>query len=257
MGLSAIGALYLASRFGVIARIGSIGLFATAAMLVVRCGSRGGLLSFGVAAATYTITSKTRIANRVLLIAAVSTVTAAALVYTQAGQQAVEVFGGRIIEQTVENRYLSGRDELWFMSLDMTREQPIMGWGLNGFRAMSTFYPHNIFLEVMVEGGSIGLLLLLNAGWAWWRNFRRHRHLISRFDLAALALLFTAAQTSGDLYDSRGIFLVLALSLPAAQLIQRRPSRQSGTVPVRRKPAAALAPAMPSVTNHKPRERRA
>jgi O-antigen ligase len=222
MGLTAFGAAYLASRYGTFARIGSIGVIGTAAMLVVRSGSRGGLLSFGVAGAVYTVTSKMSIAHKALIVAAVGVATGLAMLYTDAGQQAIDVFTGRIVQQTLENRYLSGRDDLWLDALEMMRDRPMFGLGLDGFRANSWNYPHNIFLEVAVEGGAVGLLLLLNIPRAWLRHVSRAREPVSRTYLAALALTFVAAQTSGDLFDSRGVFLLVALSLPVAGLAARK-----------------------------------
>lgn len=241
MGLTAFGSLFLASRFGIFGRLSSIGVFAMAALLVVRCGSRGGLLSFGIASATYVITSKTSIFNKLLIIVAMSAATGVALRFTEAGQQAVDVFQGRIVEQTMENRYLSGRDDLWHQAIEMITARPIFGWGLDGFRANSWNYPHNILMEVAAEGGGIGLLLLLNVARAWWRDARQRNYRVLRSDLAALALMFTAAQTSGDLFDSRGVFLTLALSLPFTARTQRQSQQRPATQHVAPRPSVAVA----------------
>jgi O-antigen ligase len=238
MGLTAFGAVYLASRYGSVVRFGSVGMFAAAAMLVIRSGSRGGLLSFGVSAATYTVCAKMSIGKKALIVASVGAATAAALFYTDTGQQAIEVFGGRILQQTVENRYLSGRDELWFDALEMMQERPIFGWGLDGYRANSWNYPHNIFLEVAVEGGAIGVLLLLNIPRAWFQHVRHAKLPVSRSHLAALVLTFVAAQSSGDLFDSRGVFLMAALSIPPLAA-SRGASRFRTTVPIRTRQATA------------------
>ncbi len=253
MGLTAFGTLFLASRYGILLRISSIALVATAALLVVRCGSRGGLLSFTLAAATHAIAAKTGVVKKLLIVGVMVAATALALFYTDAGQQAVEVFTGRIIEQTVENRHLAGRDDLWFRALEMAQERPFFGWGLNGFRANSWNYPHNIFMEVTVEGGIVGLLLLLNVGRSCWRQLRRQRLRIVRTHLAALVLTFAAAQTSGDLFDSRGVFLMLALSMPLDQLPVRRPLWREAPLPMsHRRPAPTGLPVVTSSDVEKP-----
>jgi O-antigen ligase len=225
MGLTAVGALYIASRYGVAARLAGVVIVAMAALLVMRSGSRGGLLAFSTAAAVYTITANTSSVRKIAIIGAMAAATAAALFYTDAGRQAVEVFQGRIVEQTVENRYLAGRDELWGQAVEMAMERPLFGWGLDGFRAQSWNYPHNLFLEVMVEGGMIGLVLLLGVGWAWWMQCKRGHNQIPRGPLVALVLTLTAAQTSGDLFDSRGVFLLAALAIPSAVVMRRRAPR--------------------------------
>lgn len=231
MGLMALGAMYLASRMGVAARVGGIALVAIAALLILSSGSRGGLLAFSVAMGVYAMTAKSRIVKKSLVAGAMATAIAFALWCTDVGGQALEVFQGRIVEQTVENQYLAGRDDLWLQAMEMAAERPFAGWGLDGFRANSWVYPHNLFLEVVVEGGLPALLLLLNTGRAWWSHSRRTGHRISQAPLVALALTFTAAQTSGDLFDSRGVFLMLALATPAVAPCQAphgRTARRTG-----------------------------
>jgi O-antigen ligase len=222
MGLTALGAVFLASRYGIVARIGGVGIVAMAALLVVRSGSRGGLLAFSIAAAVYIVCANLSVMRKALIIGAMGAATAIALFHTVVGQQAVEVFQGRIIEQTVENRYLAGRDDLWHQAIELARDRPLFGWGLDGFRANSWNYPHNLFLEVTVEGGLLGLLLLLNVGRVWLSQCKWGRSRIPRGPLVALALTFTAAQTSGDLFDSRGVFLMLALA--TSPIVELRPS---------------------------------
>jgi O-antigen ligase len=167
-----------------------------------------------MAAVVYSITANTGTLKKVLVIATMFVSTALAIVYTNAGHEAASVFQERIVGQTMEARHLAGRDDLWFQALEMVREKPLLGWGLDGFRANSWSYPHNIFLEVLVEGGAIGLVLMLNIGRAWRSHCKRMRSRLPRGPLVAFALTFTAAQTSGDLFDSRGVFLMLALSTP-------------------------------------------
>jgi O-antigen ligase len=252
MGLMAFGALFLAARYGILMRISSIGIFATATLLVLHSGSRGGLLSFSVASVIYAVTASTGILKRISIISVMSAATLLVLFYTQAGQQAMDIFSGRIIEKTVENRHLSGRDELWTQSLEMIQERPLFGWGLNGFRANSWNYPHNIFLEVAVEGGMIGLVLALNVGRAWWKAVvRQRRGYLLRTDLAALALTFTAAQTSGDLFDSRGVFLALALSIPLTRVVQRQSPRRRTPRLIAHRRATVVAPARIGLIQHK------
>jgi O-antigen ligase len=251
MGLMALGAMYLASRFGLAARIGGGLLVASAAMLIMRSGSRGGLLAFSVALGLYAVTAKSSLVKKSFVVGLMAAATAFALLYTDVGGQALEVFRGRIVEQTVENQYLAGRDDLWLQAIEMAIERPLAGWGLDGFRANSWNYPHNLFLEVTVEGGLVGLLFLLNIGRAWWAHSRRSRRPVSRAPFVALALTLTAAQTSGDLFDSRGVFLMIALSAPAfiarrSSVAHRsraaaRPARSAPVQisnPVRLKPAA-------------------
>jgi O-antigen ligase len=214
MGLLGIGAAYLAARYGQAARPACVAAIVVAMLMVLLCGSRGGLLSASVAVATFTVTARTSLSSKILIIAVLAGATAVAVSFTDVGRHAADVFHSRIVEQTLENRYLAARDVLWTDAWEMVCAKPLFGWGLNGFRANSWTYPHNIFLESLVEGGGVGLALLLMIPWVWWRRFRHSGVRISRVQLAALALLLTAAQTSGDLFDSRGVFLLIALATP-------------------------------------------
>ena len=227
MGLMGIGAAYLAARYGQAARPACVAAIVVAMLMVLLCGSRGGLLATSVAVATFTVTARTSLSSKILIVAVLAGATAGAISFTDVGHNAAEVFRNRIVEQTLENRYFAARDVLWTDAWAMICEKPFFGWGLNGFRANSWTYPHNIFLESLVEGGVVGLALLLMIPWVWWRGFRRSGARISRVQLAALALLLTAAQTSGDLFDSRGVFLLIALATPTTAVAQRAASRRS------------------------------
>jgi O-antigen ligase len=215
MGLMALGAAYLASRYGTKVSPISAAVMIVAVLLILMSGSRGALLSTAIGIVTLLVAARASLLTK-FAISSVITLAAAFLLFeTVTGKDALEVFQSRIIETTVYDRNLSARDDLWLDALDWAKERPWLGWGLNGYRANSWTYPHNMFLEVIVEGGGIGLLLLLNVGRAWWSHMRRSRFHVPRVPVAALALLFTAAQTSGDLFDSRGVFLLLALSCQA------------------------------------------
>lgn len=221
MGLMALGAAYLASRYGTTVSPISATVMIVAVLLILMSGSRGALLSTAIGIITLLVAARASLLTK-FAISSVITLAAAFLLFeTVTGKDALEVFQSRIIEATVYDRHLSARDDLWLDALDWAKERPWLGWGLNGYRANSWTYPHNMFLEVIVEGGGIGLLLLLNIGRAWWSQMRRSRFHVPRVPVAALALLFTAAQTSGDLFDSRGVFLLLALSCQAVMVNTR------------------------------------
>ena len=60
----------------------------------------------------------------------------------------------------------SGRDEVYRAALDMISEKPIIGYGLFGYKdkpySFSKIgYPHNIFLEVLLQGGMCFLLIFV------------------------------------------------------------------------------------------------
>ena len=227
MGLVGVGALLLATRHFAIQRIGLYVIVVLSAMWVVMCGSRGALLATGVAGMVLLATARARLSTKIAAVAAFAVAAIAAFFCTEVGRNAVDVFRHRILQQTVEQRYTSSRDSLFSDAIQLGLEQPVAGCGLAGFRANSWTYPHNIFLEAFAEGGAIGVLLLLLVFWTWWQSLQHCRQAKTGTTLAAVALITTAASFSGNFYDSRGVFILLALtvdSLPfSGSFLARRP----------------------------------
>ncbi len=66
-------------------------------------------------------------------------------------------FGGELVS--------GGRAELWVNSVSSFLESPIIGHGFRSSGMLSygreSWYPHNLFLEAMVDGGIIALIILL------------------------------------------------------------------------------------------------
>jgi len=218
MGLTALSALFFAARSGVniTTKISAAVMVVVALLLILMCGSRGGLMSACMGAMTIIVLSRTSLTRKAVILTGLALLAAAALFYTPAGRNAIDVFEHRIVEQTIENRYMSSRDDLWGHAIELGQLNPIFGLGLNGYQANSWTYPHNLVLEVWVEGGAIGVLLLSFAGFLFVRDCWRFRDRVSSPALAAFVLAFVAAQASGDLYDSRGVFLLMALITPVA-----------------------------------------
>jgi O-antigen ligase len=130
------------------------------------------------------------------------------------------MFVTRIINLTFEENYTAGRNYLWHVAMEMTGENPFFGVGLSGFEAAEITikseimaYPHNIFLEVLCETGIIGFFLFLSAGIAGIYALRRDWRFINIVSLAALVLNLILAQSSGQIFDSRGLIIFLYLSL--------------------------------------------
>lgn len=70
-------------------------------------------------------------------------------------------------------RFFTGRDELWTTGVGAITERPWLGWGPSAEMAdfmATTLSMHNYYLQVALEGGSIGLLLIvmLFASMAWY-----------------------------------------------------------------------------------------
>lgn len=230
MGLVGVGALMLATRNVAVAQLSLYVVVVLSAMWVVMCGSRGALLATGLAGFVLLLTSKTRIATKFLAVVSFSLASLVVFLNTEAGRNAIDVFRLRILQQTVEQRYTADRDDLFSEAVELGLARPFTGWGLSGFRANSWTYPHNLFLEAFSEGGIVGLSLLLWIFWIWWRTLRRNPQAKTGTNLATMALMVTAACFSGNFYDSRGVFLFLALSIDPL----------TSPVPIRTDPSATV-----------------
>jgi O-antigen ligase len=141
---------------------------------------------------------------------------AAAVSFTRIGQYASDVFQFRLITLTFEERYTSGREEFPSETVSTWARSPVFGVGLSSYSLMSRTdqsYPHNLFFEVIAEGGVVGaLLLLLPFGYTIGLLVTR-RVKADPLILSMLGLFLAASQFSGDLYDSRGVLLFLQMAL--------------------------------------------
>jgi O-antigen ligase len=191
-------------------------LFAVGAVAVVSSGSRGALLAAAIGCLTLLITSRVPWRRVILVLLLVGSVTAAAGLLTPFGQRAQEVFRQRVLVLTIAEQHDSGRAGIRARALALGRESPLFGAGLNSFSVRTGFvHPHNVFLEVFAEGGAIGLGLFLFMLAAVIGTFWKRRAALDPSSVAAFALIFVACQFSGDLYDSRGLFLFPMLALTA------------------------------------------
>jgi O-antigen ligase len=113
----------------------------------------------------------------------------------------------------------------------MGLEDPLIGAGLSAFSIRTgDVYPHNVFLEIFAEGGCIGLLLFLAMLGATGLMFWQHRDTLNTAAVAAFVLILVASQFSGDLYDSRGLFLfpILAIVTGTGRTVVRPMSNHPG-----------------------------
>lgn len=207
----AIGILSLCA-----AGIGTIVVFAT--------GSRGALLGLG-GSAVIGCRSFIRARPRVFLIG-ISVLCLIAVVglsvrpeFLELGMRAWERVGGRLWAKD-GGVYLTGRDLVWGEAINMFVASPLFGCGLGSFslRAdkVGEMYPHNLFLEVGAEAGSLGLALLL---WSFYVGFVALRRVALPFREVVLVLLVPAlssALVSGDVYDSRFVMVALGMAIGAA-----------------------------------------
>jgi O-antigen ligase len=91
-----------------------------------------------------------------------------------------------------------------------------MGWGTFPSEEEGTVrrYPHNLLIEVFLEGGWMaGFVLTGFIVYAIWRTYMRGGGMVPRSTLAFLVFFLINAMVSGDINDNRIFFAILALAL--------------------------------------------
>ena len=230
MGLLAVAmlGLVLQRRRGSLA----LGTAVVAAALVLLSGSRGALVATAGGIATLVYLNGRQVGRVVYIAIGVAIVAAGVLEFTEFGAEAVEMFQHRVLRLALEDRYDSGRTDVYTRAWELGVEAPWLGIGLNGFRVIGNHvYPHNIFLETFCEGGLVGIvLLLLFIGPAMLAVAKRRPGPAPR-EYGAFIVVLLSAQFSGDLYDSRTVFVfaTLLLVLTAAGPLRRKAPRAGGS----------------------------
>lgn len=134
---------------------------------------------------------------------------------------------GTAVERLV---YYRAAVELW-------TERPLLGWGLGGW-SMAYWhmdvreYPHNLFLETLVEQGLVGLAALMLFLYSTFGHWRAHQMQIGSSLpclLPGFVYLISIAMSSGDLDDDRFIWFWCGLMLAGCTLAARAQGRDAFT----------------------------
>ncbi|WP_127503269.1 O-antigen ligase family protein [Actinoplanes solisilvae] len=195
-------------------------LFMLAAVL---SGSRAGLLAGIVVGGVALLKLRRKLRSGTIVGALAFLTVAVAAVWAFAPPAFTNLFQERFVEQTVQERYLSDRTDIWAAAWQLAVDHPIAGAGLDGFYGLigvNQFveYPHNYVLGVAAEGGLIGLGLLASAVLLWTATVRGGGHRPQLTGLAVAAAVFVGLSSlfSGDYYDSRLAWLFMAMAAAAA-----------------------------------------
>ena len=189
----------------------------------VLSGSRGGLLGLFVVGLVLAVPMLRRLPARIVWGSLLTTVVAAVVVVTTVPSLRGFV-QARFVDQTLEQRYGSGRGQIYVDVLHIATGHPVVGAGLDSYYALigrfqEFQYPHNLVLATVADGGVVGLVLLVAAVVSMTRAVRRDQEgrIVSPLLLAAGWFVLIASMFSGTYYDSRfaWLFLVLAMVAPA------------------------------------------
>lgn len=202
---------------------------APCAYVALATGSRGPLVGLLVAGAYLALGVRlrrrrrhraVRIASMVVLIASV------AAAWSSAPDESLDRFS------FVHDRNSELRSRMFDEAVSLSMRTPGgLGWGQFGEAVdwlHDDAYPHNMLLEIWVEGGLVaGLGMVLLIAWplvGLWRS----RDPLGRLVGATLAYWLIAASFSGSFFFNRGLFLALGVAW-ATNRIVRHPGTGSGS----------------------------
>lgn len=210
------------------------------AVMMVLSGSRGALVAFAASAAVVLVLVRPRL-RAVLKAVPLVAVVGAALYHTGVYDLIEASVQERLVRLLIEEQYTAGRDVLYGAALAMGLDAPVLGAGLAGFSTSELHrYPHNLFLEAFAEGGGVGLLLVTAALALCGRTLVRTA--AGRTDLALRlglwSYLLVAAMFSGELYDSRLVFVLPLLGAAQSLTPHGPPAPRPGRPPAGRTPPA-------------------
>ena len=233
MGLLVLASLHLVFDARRVRRVIGMAAAPVAALLVLLSGSRGAILALCFGVIVYLFVH--RVNRRVLVSLVAVAMMGAVAVATRFGELALALFEDRVLILLFVDQFFSYRDVLFLEAIRAGLQNPILGLGLAGFEEVGTYggYPHNMFLEAFAEGGLPGLMLLCLPFMRYLARWLRGMGLGDSLTVAGLGLLVVSSSISGDLFDARGVFLLLLMAV-ASQTRDRRPEQP----PARRRDSA-------------------
>tara|TARA_Y100000590_G_scaffold344091_2_gene393385 strand:- start:1118 stop:2488 length:1371 start_codon:yes stop_codon:yes gene_type:complete len=219
-------------------RYTSLLLLALILLAIVSTGSRGPLISFFAGIAVFTLMFESAVyRSRLFMVGGVSIIIVVSLLlvlpeslttrFLQITQGDIIVTAGGVERVST----IATRLNFWEMSLQQWVDSVFsffFGIGAGGFSSLFIWrdfrwYPHNIFIEVLVEQGLVGLVLIgLMIVFAVRLLLKaRYQGIISENSsvwIASMIVIFFSAQVSGDLNDNRILLMFLAIALSSLHL---------------------------------------
>jgi len=131
---------------------------------IILLGSRGGIIGAGVGLTVHFLSAFFSRGYRRMKAAphsGISLMAGLLALSIMLGDAAWRVFSNRIVDLLVLVQHSAGRDRLFYDSLELISESPLIGFGLGSYNTLLGDYPHNIFLEVALNAGIIGILAFL------------------------------------------------------------------------------------------------
>jgi len=122
----------------------------------------------------------------------------------------VERFTSIGASEDTRDKSASSRFEFWEVAFDKTAESPIVGWGYRSWQSSEInstgMDTHNYFVKIMVEGGAIGLLLVIMLLFSIYKLSRKNYKLATNSvhkSIALAVLLSTIGLCIGNMFGDR------------------------------------------------------
>jgi len=204
---------------------------------IILSGSRGPLVSIIIGSILYAFLFERKRSTRIIGygMVALATITILLLFLPESlTQRFFEISQGSVIitQQGVKRvSTIASRFEFWSMSFQTwisSITNFFAGLGSGGFSSLFIWkdwrwYPHNLFFEIMVELGLVGLIIGMTFIAKSYQSINKSLILGSLTDHSALwvagtIVMFIAAQFSGDVNDNRILWMFIGISIASAHV---------------------------------------
>jgi O-antigen ligase len=109
----------------------------------------------------------------------------------------------------------SGRNVLYLNTIHLIEQRPVLGYGLYGMWDVINYYPHNLFLEVLLQGGIVYLIIFSWILLLFIRKLLRMTKTDGRYRILQILLLypFVMLMFSGTYLNTPQFWFVLVFVL--------------------------------------------
>jgi O-antigen ligase len=232
----AIYAVLAASRLH--ARMAAVAVLPLLIAAMLAAGSRGPVVAFAIGSIVILglVGTSARARRRLLAVGAALLLAAVivplALPSSSIGRAVSTLLG------TAHGLSSNGRTEIWAQAFSAFARHPLAGVGTGGFAALNPeqLYPHNLFLEMSVELGVLGAILIVGIVVSFgtrmiaaWRTTGGRDMLEAATLISLFVMTFVNSMFSGAIQDNAQLWLWggIGVGMSARLAAQRRKARQA------------------------------
>jgi O-antigen ligase len=129
----------------------------------------------------------------------------------------------RYYQLTFVDHYTSIRDILFAEAWDMFLSNPLFGIGFKGFEILTSTtqrYSHNLLLDLAAEGGVAALSLFFLVLMLVYKRWFKEKTLENNIAIILSLFIFTASLFSGDIYDTRFMWIFLSFYMMPVKIFK-------------------------------------